>query len=153
MNNIYKLSQQGYDKLLAEYNSLKEDRRPHAVERLAKARSMGDLSENSEYTAAREELNFIDSRIHEIETIINNVQIVDVEKSVDAVKIGNTVVIETNGQKETFRIVGELEANIQEGSISDSSPIGKALLGSRVGSEVTVKAPAGELKYKVIEIK
>jgi len=138
---------------LAEFSVLKEEKRPKAVERLARARAMGDLSENSEYAAAREELSFVDGRINEIDAIIKDVKIINEQKSGDVVKIGDTVTVEINGDQTTYHIVGQLEADIQEGKISDTSPIGKALIGARAGAEIIAKAPAGEVKYKVVAIK
>ena len=114
---------------------------------------MGDLSENSEYAAAREELSFVDGRINEIDAIIKDVKIINEQKSGDVVKIGDTVTVEINGDQTTYHIVGQLEADIQEGKISDTSPIGKALIGARAGAEIIAKAPAGEVKYKVVAIK
>lgn len=152
MHATYKLSKEGHEKLLGEYHELKEVKRKQAVERLAKARAMGDLSENSEYTAAREDLNFIDGRVAEIEEIIRNIELVEEKKHSDKVQLGNTVTVNSDGKKEDFKIVGELEADIQAGKISDSSPIGKALLGSKVGDVVSVTIPAGNVQYKIIKI-
>lgn len=153
MSDTYKLSQEGHEKLLKEYEELKNVKRAQAVERLAKARSMGDLSENSEYSAAREDLNFIDSRIIEIEEIIRNVELVKDHKGTSSVQLGNTVEINADGKKEHFTIVGELEADIAAQKISDTSPIGKALLGSKVGDTVSVTIPAGTVQYTVVNIK
>src|SRR3989344_30765 len=123
MQDTYKLSHEGHKKILKEFQELKETKRKEAVERLSKARAMGDLSENSEYTAARDDLNFIDGRIAEIEEIVRNVELVDEKKTSGVVQIGDTVVVNTNGKKEEFIIVGELEADILARKISDSSPI------------------------------
>ena len=153
MHDTYKLSKEGHEKLLGEYHELKEIKRKEAVERLAKARAMGDLSENSEYTAAREDLNFIDGRVAEIEEIIRNVELVGEKKVTDKVQLGTLVTVDSQGKKEEFKIVGELEADIAVGKISDSSPIGKALLGSKVGDMVSVIIPAGTVQYKVLKIK
>lgn len=153
MHDTYKLSQEGHEKLLKEYEALKGGKRKDAVERLTKARAMGDLSENSEYTAARDDLNFIDGRIAEIEEIIRNVELVEEKAHSDVVQLGNTVIVDTGKEKEEFIIVGELEADIMARKISDSSPIGKALLGSKVGAKVSVAIPAGQVEYKIVEIK
>ncbi len=153
MTDTYKLSQEGHEKLLKEYDELKSVKRAQAVDRLAKARAMGDLSENSEYSAAREDLNFIDSRIIEIEEIIRNVELVKDHKVTGSVQLGNTVEVNNDGKKEHFTIVGELEADIASQKISDTSPIGKALLGSKVGDTVSVTIPAGTVQYTVVNIK
>ncbi len=152
MSDQYNLSQEGYDKLLLEVGELKNNKRPKAVERLATARSMGDLSENSEYVAAKDDLGFIDSRIAEIDQIVQNANIVAQHKGESSVQIGNKVMVETDGSNETYHIVGEFEADIMSGKISESSPIGKALLGAKVGTVVAVQIPAGKVSYKVVKI-
>lgn len=153
MNQTYKLSQAGLDKLQAEHSDLTTVKRPKAVERLAAARAMGDLSENSEYTASRDDLNMIDTRIAEIEHILENVELIDEVKSDGVVQMGDTVKVKVHDGHEEFAIVGELEADFQAGKISDTSPIGKALLGSKIGTRVTVQIPAGEVVYEVVDIK
>lgn len=147
------MSQEGYEKLLGELLALKDEKRPKAVDRLAAARAMGDLSENSEYTAARSDLDIIDARISEIEKIKENVQIVNEKKHADIVQLGDTIKVMVQDGHEEFSIVGEMEADITKGHISDTSPIGQALLGAKKGSVVTVTIPAGEVTYKVVEIR
>ncbi|MBP9815871.1 transcription elongation factor GreA [Candidatus Woesebacteria bacterium] len=152
MSDQYNLSQEGYDNLLKEVDELKNVKRPRAVERLATARAMGDLSENSEYVAAKDDLGFIDSRIMEIDQIVQNTNIVQHHSGESAIQIGNKVVVESNGNEELYHIVGEFEADITAGKISESSPIGKALLGAKVGSTVSVEIPAGSVTYKVVKV-
>lgn len=152
MSNQYNLSQEGYDKLLKEVEELKNKKRPKAVQRLSTARSMGDLSENSEYVAAKDDLGFIDSRIAEIEQIMQHAHIVEHHDGESSIQIGNKVLVESNGSQELYHIVGEFEADITSGKISESSPIGKALLGAKVGSTVSVEIPAGTVTYKVVKI-
>lgn len=152
MSDQYNLSQEGYDNLLKEVDELKNVKRPKAVERLATARAMGDLSENSEYVAAKDDLGFIDSRIMEIDQIVQNTNIVQHHSGESAIQIGNKVVVESNGNEELYHIVGEFEADITAGKISESSPIGKALLGAKVGSTVSVDIPAGSVTYKVVKV-
>ncbi len=152
MSDQYNLSQEGYDKLLKELDELKNNKRPKAVDRLSTARAMGDLSENSEYSAAKDDLGFIDSRIMEIEQIIQNTNIVEHHSGESTIQIGNKVVVESNGSEELYHIVGEFEADITAGKISESSPIGKALLGAKVGSTVSVDIPAGSVTYKVVKV-
>ncbi|KXK12228.1 MAG: Transcription elongation factor GreA [Microgenomates bacterium OLB23] len=152
MSDQYNLSQEGYDKLIKELDELKNDKRPQAVQRLATARSMGDLSENSEYTAAKDDLGLIDSRIMEIEQIAQNAHIVEHHAGESTVQIGNKVLVKSDDSEELYHIVGEFEADITAGKISESSPIGKALLGAKVGTTVSVTIPAGTVTYKVVKI-
>ncbi len=141
----------GYDQLLIEYKELVEVRRPASVSRLQKARAMGDLSENSEYHAAKEDMAFVEGRIREIETLMKNAEVVAAQKS-DWVEIGTTVILEKNGKNETYSIVGEFEADPLAKKLSATSPIGKALLGKKEGDTVAVEVPAGKLIYKIIRI-
>lgn len=144
---------EGFKKLENELKELIEVKKPQAIDRLQKARSMGDLSENSEYTAAKENLEFIENRIKELEEILQNAQVAETPKNDNIVELGETVVVSKNGQTQTFTIVGEFEANPMEGKISVNSPIGKGLLGKKVGEEVSIETPAGVFVYKIIEIK
>jgi len=148
------LTQEGFRNLEKELEELKQIKRPAAVERLQKARGMGDLSENSEYVAAKESLAFIDERIVEIEEILKSAKIVDDSNNSRAeVELGETVIVENNGQQARFTIVGEYEADPTNGKLSSSSPIGKALLGKKIGNEVEIKVPAGKIVYKIVDIK
>ncbi len=153
MSDTYKLSQKGFDNLLKERDTLKNVTRPKAVVRLTAARAMGDLAENSEYTASREGLSLIDTRIAQIEAIINKVEIVNETKNTGIVQLGDMVKVKVEDGHEEFSIVGEMESDIMNKKISDTSPIGKAILGAKVGSTVTVTTPAGEVIYKIVEIK
>ncbi len=152
MNKI-QLTKEGLEKLQQELKDLKDNKKPSAVERLQKARNMGDLSENSEYTAAKEGLVFVEERIQEIEEIIKHADIVDNHTNGQEVSLGSRVTVGLNGQKETFYIVGEYEADPIQKKLSNTSPIGKALLGKKVGNVVEVEAPAGKTAYKILEIK
>jgi transcription elongation factor GreA len=152
MNKI-QLTKEGKEKLQVELQDLKESQRQTAVDRLQKARSMGDLSENSEYTAAKEGLAFVEERIKEIEEILKHAAIVDNHHNGQEVSLGSSVTVDLNGQKETFYIVGEYEADPMQKKLSNTSPIGKALLGQKVGNIVEVDAPAGKTSYKILEIK
>lgn len=153
MADTYKLSQKGFDNLIKERDTLKNTTRPKAVTRLTAARAMGDLAENSEYTASREGLSLIDTRLAQIEAIINKVEIVNETKNTGVVQLGDVVKVKVQDGHEEFSIVGEMESDPMNKKISDSSPIGKAILGAKVGSSVTVTTPAGEVVYKVVEIK
>ena len=147
------LTQEGFQKLKLELEELKNVKRPNAVNRLTKARSMGDLSENSEYTAAKEELNFIDHKIAELEEILKNVEVVDKGKDGAILELGETAVVESQGQRLEYQIVGEYEADPLKNKISSTSPIGQALLGRRINEEVEITVPAGKIIYKIIDIK
>lgn len=147
------LTKQGLEDLQKEYDDIVNRRRPEVVTRLSAAREMGDLSENAEYTAAREELQFIDTRIDELEILLKSVEIIaDGNHSTQAVELGSQVVLSTNGKEVTFSVVGEWEADPVEKKISHESPLGKALLGKAVGDTVEVDAPAGKVMYKVVSI-
>lgn len=145
------LTPSGLEEIKKEIQELLNKKRPAAVTRLAAARDLGDLSENSEYTAAREDLAFLDGRISELEEIIREAKIV--AKTVKGkIDLGCKVTLHFNGKKEIFTIVGEWEANPQEKKISHASPLGLALLGKKVGEKVEVEAPVGKLIYTIIEI-
>lgn len=147
------LTQDGFETLKNEYEDLTKVKKPYAVERLHKARSMGDLSENSEYTAAKEELAFVDGRILEIEEILKEVEIVSNHSTGNQIELGTSVTVEVNGKKELFQIVGEFEADPMSKKLSHTSPIGQALIGKKQGEWVEVTVPAGKIKYKIVEIK
>lgn len=150
---INQLTKDGYSKLQAEHKELVEKKRPYAIDRLQKARGMGDLSENSEYSAAKDELAFVEGRIQEIDEILKNAEIVENHLHSQQVELGSQVTIESNGQNSVFEIVGQFEADPAAKKISQTSPIGKALLGKKAGEMVTVDVPAGKVIYKIVEIK
>ena len=147
------LTQKGYDDLKIEHEDLLKNKKPKAIDRLSKARSMGDLSENSEYTAAKEELAFVEGRVREIEEIINNVQVIENNHVGNLVQVGSSVTVQTDGKSELFQIVGEFEADPMNKKLSQNSPIGQALINKKVGDLVEVDIPAGKIQYKIIEIK
>jgi transcription elongation factor GreA len=146
----------GANKLRAELEELKTVVRPRIIQAISEAREHGDLKENAEYHAAREQQSFAEGRIAEIEGKLSNANIIDVTKT-DAngkVVFGATVEIEDieSGKVVTYQIVGEDEANIKEGRISVGSPIARALIGKEVEDVVTVKAPGGNIEYEIISI-
>lgn len=147
------LTKEGFENLKKELDELVKTKRPYAIDRLGKARSMGDLSENSEYTAAKEELAFVEGRILEIEEILKVVEVVENHNTADKVEVGSSVAVEVGGKKELFQIVGEFEADPMNKKLSHTSPIGHALLSKKVGDWVEVEVPAGKIKYKIIQIK
>src|SRR3989344_2023574 len=146
-NNKVLLTKDGLAELKGEHDELVSVKRPDAVTRLAAARELGDLSENSEYAAAKQDLSFIDGRILELEEILHGAKIITTHKR-GLVDVGCRVTLHTNGKKHVFTVVGEWEADTKENKISNSSPLGKALLGKKVGEKVSVEAPAGKILYK-----
>lgn len=147
----------GANKLKAELEELKTVIRPRIVEAIATARAHGDLKENAEYHAAREQQSFSEGRINEIEAKLSNAQIIDVT-TIDAkgkVIFGATVEIEDleSEKKMTYQIVGQDEADIKQGRISVGSPIARALIGKEEEDVVTVKTPGGEVDYEILSIK
>jgi len=151
MKNI-QLTKTGFEKLKQEVEELKTKTREEVLKRLNQARSMGDLSENSAYSSAKEELNLVEGRIAELEEILKNAKIVEEVQDKTTVQIGSSVVVEINGKKEKFEIVGEFEADPLNKKLSHTSPIGKALVGKKMGEWVEVEVPAGKIRYKIVEI-
>ena len=150
-----KMSRESYDKLVAELDDLKINKRKEVAERLKVARSYGDLSENAEYDEAKNEQAILEAQINELQYTIDNAEIVDDDNiSVDEIGMSSKITIKRvdTGKTETFTIVGTNHANVKEGLISDESPIGKAAMKKRVGDIFIVEAPAGELKFEVVEI-
>ena len=151
------LTKEGFAELKKEHDELSSVKRPAAVERIAAARVQGDLSENSEYAAARDELSFIDGRIEELEVLLKHAKVIRESKSTSKkggeVKLGSEVTLQVNGKREVFTVVGEWEADPIAKKISHDSPLGKALLGKTVGEKVEVEAPAGRIVYAVLGIK
>jgi transcription elongation factor GreA len=155
MNKV-PLTVTGANKLREELEELKSVTRPRIIAAIAEAREHGDLKENAEYHAAREQQSFAEGRIAEIESKLSNANIIDVTK-MDAngkVIFGATVKIEDLDSEKVvkYQIVGEDEANIKEGRISVGSPIARALIGKEVEDVITVKAPGGEVEYEILSI-
>lgn len=144
----------GYRQLVDELEQLEKTTLPEAIERLSKARDFGDLSENAEYHSAKEALSTMEGRIEELKDILTRVIVVDVAKKGDSqVGLGSIVHIEVNGSKHEFTIVGEWEADPAAKKISHESPLGKALMGKKVGDSVDVEAPSGTISYSIKEVK
>jgi transcription elongation factor GreA len=152
LNQTVQLTKDGHADLVQELSELQNTKRPAAVARVQTAREFGDLSENAEYHAAREELNFIDGRIEELEEILSRAKVVSAPKTNGVVGIGCKVTVSVDGQTYIFHVVGEWEANPSEKKISHDSPLGKALLGRKVGEKVEVDAPAGKIVYTIKKI-
>ena len=156
MAKEYKLSAERLEALKEELTYLKTVREKEVADQIKEARSFGDLSENSEYDEAKNEQGKLYSRIAEIEEILSNyVVIEESEEDHDTVRIGSTITVldKEFGEKETYQVVGSQEADPMNGRISEESPFGKALLGKAVGADVVVDAPAGTIRYQIVEIR
>ncbi len=151
------LTQKGLEDLKKKLEFLETVRRNEVIEKIKVARSYGDLSENSEYDEAKNEQAKVEAEIADLTVMLQNVEIIDESKlSNDTVNLGSTVkvrIVTDRGEREKeFQILGSNEANPREGKISDDSPVGKALLGCKLGDEVDVTTPAGVAKYCILEI-
>jgi len=145
------LTKEGLEELKKEYEDLVNTKRPVAVVRLSDARDNGDLSENSEYASAKQDLSFIDGRIAELEEILHGAKVVT-NHTKSHIDVGSKVTLHINGKKDIYHLVGEWEADPMNKKISHSSPLGKALMGKKAGEIVEVEAPAGKIIYKIISI-
>ena len=149
------LTQEGLKALEDELEELKTVKRKDIAEKIKVALSFGDLSENSEYDEAKNEQGIIEARIAEIEAVLMNVTIIDADNlSTEQVQLGNRVTVKDISENEilVLHIVGTKEVNMKAGKISDESPLGKALLGHKKGETIDVEAPAGTLKFEIIDI-
>lgn len=151
MKKLFKLTQDGIDELKSELEQLIAER-PEVTERIRSARELGDLSENAEYASARAEQERNESRIAEVEHILKNVELISAPKNGSKVNLGSTVKLLGANKEKQFQVVGTVEADPLSGKISDESPIGKALLGKKVGDEVEIVTPAETAVYTVAEI-
>lgn len=153
MKKQFHLTQSGVDELKAELAEL-IGLRSQIADRIKTAREFGDLSENMEYSAARQDQERNESRISEIEHILANVQVITAPKSDSKVGLGSTVTLKSNkdGKTKQFQVVGTVEADPLNGKISDESPIGQALIGKKEGQEVEIKTPADTTTYVVADI-
>lgn len=151
----FPMTAEGLARLEEELKHLRSQERPAVIRAIAEARAHGDLSENAEYHAARERQSFIEGRIAELETIIPSSEVIDISKlSGNQVRFGAkvTVLDEETEQEKTYRIVGQYEADMKDGSISISSPLAKALIGKKVGDSVEVPAPGGARAYEITAV-
>lgn len=144
------LTPEGKLKLEAELEDLKTNKRKELAERLNFAIKQGDLSENADYIAAKEDQAFLEGRIRTLENMLRHVEIIE-EQTGGSVRIGSRITVSEVGfdDPETFSLVGAAEANPMEGKISNESPLGKALLGKHIGDEVEIDAPAGKMRFKI----
>lgn len=140
--DMIKITKNGLEALQKELDELVKVKRPKLVDRLSYARSQGDLAENSDYSNAKEELEFLDGRISEIENVIKNAEVIK----------GAKITVKLNGKEFLYEIVGEWEADPMKKKISHTSPLGLALFGKKVGEKVEVEAPAGKVIYEILAI-
>ncbi|PJC31278.1 transcription elongation factor GreA [Candidatus Roizmanbacteria bacterium CG_4_9_14_0_2_um_filter_36_12] len=152
MNNKVQLTKTGFEKLQSDLNSLKKTGLPEAINRLQKARSMGDLKENSEYSAAKENLAFVENRVAELEQMIQQAEVIDIANDNNTISLGKKFIAIINREEKTITIVGEYEADPVNGKYSVTSPIGKALLGKKVGDSVEINIPAGKITYEIVSL-
>jgi transcription elongation factor GreA len=151
-NTNTQITKKGLEVLKTELQILVEKKRPNLVIRLSEARAAGDLAENSDYHNAKEELEFLDGRIAELDDVIENSTIINGDDVRGTVSVGNAVKVKVNGITQEFHIVGEWEADPVAKKISHTSPLGQALVGKKKGAKVEVEAPAGKIVYEIIEV-
>ncbi len=152
---LFYMTEEGKEKLEKELQYLKTERRQEVVERIKIARGFGDLSENSEYDAAKDEQAFVESRISQLENMIRNAVIIENDnQNSNVVQLGKSVTFKElpDGEEETYTIVGSAEADPFEGKISNDSPMAKSLIGHEVGEEVVVVTPGGEMNVKILKV-
>jgi transcription elongation factor GreA len=147
------LTPEGLRQLEEELRDLREVRRPETVKRVTAARELGDLRENAEYHASREELGFIDGRIRLLESRLNNAVVFERPRIAAGAALGSVVVVDAGDGTHELRLVGSTESDPGTGKISTSSPVGRALLGRSAGEEVAVSTPAGERRYRIVEVR
>ena len=149
------VTKKGFEALESELQDLVKVQRPNVIEAIAAAREHGDLKENAEYHAAREQQSFIEGRIQELEAVTGRAQVIDpAEMSGDTVKFGASVTIvdEETDEEKTYQIVGDYEADLENGKISISSPIAKGLIGKSEGDSVVIKTPKGANDYEILSV-
>ena len=148
------MTKKGHSALETELRQLKSVERPAIIKAIAEAREHGDLSENAEYHSAREKQSFIEGRIKDLEGVLSLAEVIDPATLSGAIKFGATVTLidEDTDEEKTWQIVGEHEANIEEGLLNVKSPIARALIGKEEGDSVEVRTPGGEKSYEVVSI-
>ncbi|GAA3717042.1 MULTISPECIES: transcription elongation factor GreA [Salinicoccus] len=155
MNKEFPMTKSGYEQLQEELEHLKVVKRPEVVEKIKVARSFGDLSENSEYDAAKDEQGFVEQEITKIEDMLRHAKIIEDSNNNNVVQIGKTVTFKElpDGDKESYQIVGSAEADPFEGKISNESPIAQSLMGAKLKDSVNVPLPNGnEMKVEIVSI-
>jgi transcription elongation factor GreA len=152
--NKYYLTKEKLEELKKELEHLKSEGRKEIARQLKTAKEYGDLSENAEYSQAKDDQAILEIRISELEDMIRNAIIIETgsKKEKDKVSVGSKVILKKDNKNYEYLIVGEAEADPSSGKISNNSPLGKVLLGKKVGDEVVVEAPMGKIKYKILKI-
>ncbi len=154
MNKV-PMTNEGFQALREELRWRQQEERPRIIEAIAEARSHGDLSENAEYHAAKEQQSLNEGRVGELEDLVARAEVIDISKlSGDKIKFGATVALvdEDTEEEKTYKIVGDQEADVKAGRISISSPIARALIGKEVGDSIEVNAPGGARGYEIVEV-
>ncbi|KEO61823.1 transcription elongation factor GreA [Thioclava indica] len=148
------LTRAGHDSLSQELKKLKSQERPAIIKAIAEARELGDLSENAEYHSAREKQGFIEGRVKEIESLLGRAEVIDPSKFTGSVKFGATVVIvdEDTDEEKTYQIVGEPEADLEQGRLNMKSPLARALIGKDEGDSIDVRTPGGTRSYEILSV-
>ena len=152
----FPLTKVGYNLLEAELKNLKGVERPNIIAAISEARAQGDLSENAEYSAAKEKQSFIEGRIQDLEAVLSRAQVIDVPSiKSNVIRFGATVLVadEDTDAEKSYQIVGDYEADIEKNKISLSSPLAKALIGKEVGDVAEFRAPSGNKSFEIIEVK
>jgi len=146
------LTPEGYKEIIKKLNDLKTVRRIEVARRIESAKELGDLSENAEYAEAKDEQAFIEGEILEIESLIQNATVIVNSNNKDVISVGSIVTVEKDGANERYTIVGSNESNPAEKKISNESPLGKALIGKRIGETVTLQLPKGSSQIRIVKI-
>ena len=154
MNNIKYITQEGLEKLKKELNDLKTIKRKEIAGRLKEAISFGDLSENFAYQQAKEDQNFLENKILELENTIKNARVIKKERQTDKIQIGSIVFVESNNRERLqFQIVGSEETDPEKNKISFESPLGKAFLDKTIGEIIEVETPDGKISYRILDMR
>ncbi|HSX19341.1 MAG TPA: transcription elongation factor GreA [Candidatus Saccharimonadales bacterium] len=153
MSKKFLLTKTGLADLTLEYDKLTKVLRPAIADRINRAREFGDLAENSEYDAAKEEQSLLEARISELEAALHGARVIEEAAKTDFVMIGSTIVVEIEGHTDQFTVVGTMEADPAKRKISNESPVGQALLGAKIGDIVEVTTPIIKAKYRILEVK
>lgn len=149
------LTEEHLEELKKEHEDLITNKRQDIAQRLEFAKSLGDLSENSEYKDAKEEQFFLEAKIAHLERVIRNASIISKKEKSDTAQLGSVITVQkqgAGGDKQEYRLVGSEEANVAEGKISNESPLGVEIMGKKKGDIVEISAPSGKIKYKIIDI-
>jgi transcription elongation factor GreA len=150
--DVFTLTSEGYEQLKNELKQLSTVEYPKVLDQMNRARELGDLRENEAYHSARSKLAMLKGRIEELEVILENAQVIEKQQANGTAVVGSNVTIVVSGRELTYTLVGEHEADLNNGKISTDSPIGKALLGSKIGETIHIEAPSGIVTYEVKSI-